>query len=161
MGRAAPSPIGSGSQLPVSRNAEWCRPGVRGPRRQSNIKRGPADGVPRGGSDDRVTERSTPHRSSEDRSDRGLAGGALRTHAWPIDSREAKESRTVVTCRLTTRRCPAFPAVAMGEDLIGFIKWLCWQPALRSGNARAHDVRMSLYKRAGSSYWRTRFTVGQ
>src|SRR5467141_3279784 len=55
--------------------------------------------------------RSAPHRSSEDRSDRGLAGGALRNHAWPIDSREAKESRTVVTCRLATTLCPAFPVV--------------------------------------------------
>jgi len=57
--------------------------------------------------------RSAPHRSSEDRSDRGLAGGALRNHAWPIDSREAKESRTVVTCRLATTLCPAFPVVGI------------------------------------------------
>src|SRR5882672_4638711 len=58
--------------------------GLRGPRRQSNIKRGPADGVPRGGSDDRVTERSTPQRAAP------WFGGQVRSRAG---GRGVKESR--------------------------------------------------------------------
>jgi hypothetical protein len=59
------------------------------------------------------THRSVQLSSSEDRSDRGLAGGA-EDRARPIDIREEKESRATITSTPAMRCCP--PLLSLRVD---------------------------------------------
>jgi len=112
LGRAEPTTIDRGRNYGPTGIAEWCRPRLRGPRRQSNIKRGTAREF-QAGVNDRVTERKHAASAAARIRRTGFrsagCGRGVKESRWPLDSARRKESRNVGYCSLPRRHVQAFP----------------------------------------------------